>query len=120
MRAVTIEPAVLVRRAEEYLVLVREEAQQNPLVNVRLATALCDKFSLILVEWEQLPLVARPWLAGAIYYFSAENDDEPDFSSPTGFEDDVEVFNACIRLAQRDELPYVPISIETLCPNRLV
>lgn len=29
-----------------------------------------------------------------------ENDDEPDFTSPIGFEDDTEVLNACLRLAQ--------------------
>ena len=103
LRAATIEPAALVSRASDYLCRVENEAGRNRLVNVRLATALQEKFGLLILEWERLPEVARPWLAGAIYYFSAEQDDEPDLVSSIGFEDDVAVFNACVRFARREE-----------------
>ncbi len=98
-----MEPAELMSRAAEYLRRVQNEAVRNRLVNLRLATALQDKFGVLILEWERLPEAARPWLAGAIYYFSAEQDDEPDFTSPIGFEDDVAVYNACVRFARRDE-----------------
>ena len=55
----------------------------------------------------QLADASQFWLRAAIYYF-AHDDDEPDFSSPIGFEDDAEVLNACLRLAGRDDLCLKP------------
>jgi uncharacterized membrane protein YkvA (DUF1232 family) len=73
---------------------------QNPMVNLRLATAIRDVIEQVLSAWDDLPPAARAWLAGAILYFAKNNDDEPDFTSPIGFEDDAEVLNACLRLAK--------------------
>jgi hypothetical protein len=37
-------------------------------------------------------------------YFASCDDDEPDLSSPIGFEDDTEILNACLRFASLDDL----------------
>jgi len=73
--------------------------QRNPLINIRLAQALYDIIRHLTTHWHTLRPEARPWLAGAILYFVKSDDEEPDFASPIGFEDDAEVLNACLRLA---------------------
>ncbi|PYP82899.1 MAG: hypothetical protein DMF61_24865 [Blastocatellia bacterium AA13] len=78
--------------------------QANRLNNVRLAAAIRDSIIAAASEWENLSMVARHWLAAAILYFAQADDQEPDFSSPIGFEDDAEVLNSCLRFAQLDEL----------------
>lgn len=37
-------------------------------------------------------------------YFATRNDNEPDFQSPLGFEDDAEILNACLKFIDRDDL----------------
>jgi uncharacterized membrane protein YkvA (DUF1232 family) len=96
--------AVLLQRVDEHLQRARDAHRNHPLVNVRLATALTDLFRAIVEGWETIPAEARPWLRGAMAYFVSTDDEEPDFSSPLGFEDDVDVLNACLRLAGLDEL----------------
>jgi uncharacterized membrane protein YkvA (DUF1232 family) len=78
--------------------------QHNPFVNLRLAQALCDTIQQLATNWHTLRPEARFWLSGAILYFAKSDDDEPDFTSPIGFEDDAEVLNACLRLARLDDL----------------
>ena len=78
--------------------------ERNRLVNLRLATAISETVDAVVTRWDQLPTNTRDWLAGAFLYFANCNDDEPDFSSPIGFEDDAEVLNSCLRFAKLDEL----------------
>jgi hypothetical protein len=78
--------------------------QTNHLINVRLAAAIRDSITAAVSEWNNLSTVARPWLSAAILYFAKSDDQEPDFSSPIGFEDDAEVLNSCLRFAQLDDL----------------
>lgn len=79
-------------------------AVSNRLINVKLARAIGEVIELVLDQWMSLPDSARYWLAGAMLYFASSNDDEPDFSSPIGFEDDTEVLNACLRYANLNHL----------------
>ena len=78
--------------------------ERNRLVNLRLATAIHEAIAKVAERWDELSAAARNWLAGAFLYFSKCNDDEPDFDSPIGFEDDTEVLNACLRFAKLDDL----------------
>lgn len=99
-----LHPDVLWRRAELHLQTAEKAAESNRLVNIRLAMAILDVIRQILDQWETLPERHRYWLAGAMFYFSSSNDDEPDFSSPIGFEDDTEVLNACLKFANLNHL----------------
>ncbi len=74
------------------------------MINLRLATAIVEVIERVVGDWNSLPADARSWLAGAMHYFCKCNDDEPDFSSPIGFEDDTEVLNACLRFAKLNDL----------------
>lgn len=97
-------PQSLLERASHHLAETRITYQSNKLVNVRLATAIRDVIETIVAQWEKLETSSSFWLAGAILYYASSDDDEADLTSPIGFEDDVEVLNACLRFAHLDEL----------------
>jgi uncharacterized membrane protein YkvA (DUF1232 family) len=94
----------LLADAREHLSLTLQEYEKNPIINLRLATAIVQVIEQVVAGWNTLPSNARHWLAGALHYFSHSDDDEPDFSSPIGFEDDVEVLNACLNFAGLNHL----------------
>jgi hypothetical protein len=91
--------SALCQAVEQHLSATAAVHAQNPLVNLRLATAIRDVIEQVLSIWDNLTPAACTWLAGAMLYFAKSNDDEPDFTSPIGFEDDAEILNACLRLA---------------------
>lgn len=97
-------PAHLLQAADNHLERVREANQRNPFINYRLAEALWEVMRTVVYDWNQIADIARPWLLGAMHYFAGDNDEEPDFTSPIGFEDDAEVLNACLRFAGREDL----------------
>jgi uncharacterized membrane protein YkvA (DUF1232 family) len=92
-------PADLLRQAEKHLEAVRIAHRRNAMINVRLAEAICGVIRTVVADWDSLPTPSHSWLRAAIYYFANCDDDQPDFTSPIGFEDDTEVLNACFRLA---------------------
>jgi hypothetical protein len=77
---------------------------QNRMVNARLAKAIAEVAERILQDWESFTIDQRYWLGGAIYYFADSRDNEHDFNSPIGFEDDAEVLNVCLAFANRPAL----------------
>lgn len=93
-------------RGEVAAHLGRAEAayQRSRIVNLRLASAIANAIETVLNGWNSLESNERAWLAGAIFYFAKCDDDEPDFDSPIGFEDDAEILNACLRFAGLDDL----------------
>ncbi len=95
--------------ALDHLAATVEAHRQNALINVRLARAICDRFETISGRWEELTPIARFWLGGAVHYFVMSQDEESDHASPLGFEDDAEVLNACLRLA---DLPVLCLNIQ--------
>jgi uncharacterized membrane protein YkvA (DUF1232 family) len=103
-RATTLTAPELLQAAQRHLEAASRARGQNPLVNLRLARAICDTIQEVISEWETLTPGARHWLAGAILYFASSDDEEPDLTSPIGFEDDVEVLNACLCFAHLEHL----------------
>lgn len=94
----------LMELANRHLAETREAHQNNRLVNLRLASAIREVLASVVAQWEQIDANASFWLAGAILYYASSDDDEVDLTSPIGFDDDVEVLNACLRLAHLDSL----------------
>lgn len=100
----SMSAAQLQQAADRHLSEVHLAYQSNRLVNVRMATAIRDTIEKVTSQWDELPPGALVWLAGAVLYFANSDDDEADLTSPIGFEDDVEVLNACLRFARLEEL----------------
>lgn len=100
-RSETLETSELRRRVQQHLNDSRIAHSRNRIVNLRLATAIADLAESLLSEWESIPKEHRIWFGGAILYFADSRDNEHDFSSAIGFEDDAEVLNACLKHAGR-------------------
>ncbi|QQE65072.1 hypothetical protein GFS31_17570 [Leptolyngbya sp. BL0902] len=98
-RADAIDLAYLGNRVQAHLQRARFAAQGSSLVNLAQAEALATTYDRLLGQWATLPAVSQPWLKGAMLYFVETDDDDPDFESPAGLEDDVVVLNACLHLA---------------------
>ena len=94
----------LLSMAEAYLKRIRMLHSKNLHINVRLAEAIVHTFQEFFDDWENIPPHARSWCRGMVQYFCVSDDDEHDFTSPTGFEDDAKIMNACLRLAGREDL----------------
>ncbi|MCI0523636.1 MAG: hypothetical protein L0Y75_00095 [Acidobacteria bacterium] len=103
-RASLFTPSELLAEANCHVDAASAAYQRNRLVNLRLAMAIRDTIEKLTAVWDEQSEAARPWLAAAILYFSHADDDEPDFNSAIGFEDDVEALNACLRFAELDDL----------------
>lgn len=97
----------LLVKVQEHLEKIRMVAQSNPIIHLSLVEALAQTYEHLGVIWNKIPSHIYPWLKGAMYYFINPDDEDHDFESPIGFEDDVEVLNACLRLGD----------LETLCLN---
>lgn len=98
----------LANLAAQHLSDTAEAHGINPMINLRLAQALTDSIKTALAGWDTLSATGKYWLAGAILYFSNSNDDEPDFDSPIGFEDDAEILNACLEFVGMPKLRVNP------------
>ena len=99
-----ISEAELVKEAEDHVQNARLAAEQNCMVNVAMAEGLLAVIRRLADQWNSIPPHAEPWCKGMIRYFTMCADDEDDFSSPIGFDDDAEVINACLILAGRSDL----------------
>ncbi|BBO92635.1 hypothetical protein DSCOOX_58150 [Desulfosarcina ovata subsp. ovata] len=98
----------LLKQAARHLEKVRCAHIENLFVNFKLARHIYQTFQRLTDEWENIPSHGKPWLKGMIRYFTLSSDLECDFTSPIGFDDDVEIMNACLRLAGREELCIAP------------
>lgn len=108
----TISPDTLLEDVRGHLNRIREAAQENPFVNTRLAEGIVDRLHVAVAHWDRIPGEAQPWMKAAMAYFADTFDEVPDLASPIGLEDDCEVLNACLRLANRDDLCLDPADFD--------
>ncbi|MFH1138032.1 MAG: hypothetical protein V1816_18330 [Pseudomonadota bacterium] len=94
----------LLQQAERHLKNAVKARESNSFVNVPLAAALYQSIMAMASQFDRLPPLSQPWCRGMISYFAARADEENDFNSPIGFEDDAEVINACLRFAGLEDL----------------
>ncbi len=78
--------------------------ERNLMVNLRLATAITEAIAKTFEKWDQLQGHHKHTLKGAFAYFTKSDDEDSDFDSVSGFEDDAEVLNACLRFSGLSEL----------------
>ncbi|MDB2686881.1 hypothetical protein N9Y42_06685 [Mariniblastus sp.] len=108
-RASSLDEETLLKQVRTHQQDAVRAHERNRLVNLRLATALCESIERAFAEPASLDTGTRYWLKGGALYFADSNDDEPDFTSALGFEDDAELLNACLKHAR---LPELCITIE--------
>ena len=94
----------LLGEAMRHVERTRRAYTKNPLINLPLAEAIAGTIKSLVDDWDKVPQHACSWCKGMMRYFVSSDDEEPDFASPIGFDDDAEVLNACLRLAGREDL----------------
>ena len=94
----------LTSEIDNHVTLATAAKAEFQMLNLSLANLIGEHLKSALVYWDTLNESQQLWMLGAIGYFVDREDEEDDFRSPIGFEDDAEVFNACIRFAGHDEL----------------
>ena len=99
-----LSPMELLNLAEEHLEKVRWAHSKNIFINFKLAKEIFNTFRVVTTQWGNLPKHCYPWLRGMMRYFTLSTDLESDFTSPIGFDDDVDIMNACLKLAGCEDL----------------
>ena len=96
--------AELTSDIDKHVSLATAAKAEYQMLNLSLATLIGERLKSALGYWDTFNESQQFWILGAIAYFVDSDDEEDDFRSPIGFEDDAEVFNACIRFAGHDDL----------------
>jgi uncharacterized membrane protein YkvA (DUF1232 family) len=81
-----------------------EQFKQNPIIDFETAEKLAALFITLEKNWDSYNEKAQEYFKAAMYYFAISEDDEPDFTSFTGFDDDVAIINACLKYAELDDM----------------
>lgn len=81
-----------------------EKFKENVLIDFEAAEKMAAAIKGLEKCWDSLDTKAQRYFKVAMYYFAISEDDEPDFSSFTGFDDDVAVLNACLKYAELDDM----------------
>ena len=93
----------LIAACRKHVVVARQVAFERSVVNVPLAREICAVYEGLIREWNLLSEEVKPWLKAGMFYFAMSQDDEPDFDSPDGFNDDLLVLNTCLERAGFNE-----------------
>ena len=99
-RGQLMSPDHLLQAAYAHLEDIQGLHVQRPEVDAATAEAICHVLDRIVSEWDTFTPVEQSWLRGALRYFSKSHDDYPDLERG-GFDDDLEVLNACLRYVHR-------------------
>lgn len=96
-------------RVDGHLRAVREHVEAGGAGNLGLAEGIAAALSRLIDGSGTLDARGRSWLRGAVEYFVAIEDSQPDLASESGLDDDAGVVNAVMR-ALGDEDGFVEIS----------
>jgi len=96
-------PDRLLQAAYAHLEDVRVAQIEKPELDTQLPEVICQVLGRIVADWDQFSPAEQSWFRGALWYFTKSDDDCHDLQHG-GFCDDVEVLNACLCFAHRNEL----------------
>ncbi len=97
-------PADLTRRVLTHLDAAESHAANSALVDAPLARRVATGLLTLLDHWTELPEPHQRLLQAACEYFVETTDDDHDFHSVIGFEDDAELLNHVASALGRDDL----------------
>ena len=72
-------------------------------IDIKSAVSLASSFSRCGSSWWDIAEEKRAWIKAAMFYFAHTGDDEPDFTSILGFDDDRRIANACFAVCGFEE-----------------
>lgn len=68
-------------------------AAHDPFVDAEKARKVARSCLALLDAWQTLPPPRRGWVKAACLYFAERDDEDDDFESDSGFDDDAEIVN---------------------------
>ena len=89
----------LILACRKHVEIAREVACEHSVVNYSLAREICGVYEGLVREWNLISEDLKPWFKAGMFYFALSHDDEPDFQSMDGFDDDCLVLNTCLEKA---------------------
>ena len=98
----------LLRLVERHRTRAQEVAAADPFVDLRRAIQVADACIALLDALPTLSGSDQSWVSAACLYFADTDDEEDDFSSVVGFDDDAEVVN---HVAARLGLDHIRIDL---------
>ncbi|MCB9795326.1 MAG: hypothetical protein H6741_21695 [Alphaproteobacteria bacterium] len=97
-------PEALRAQVLAHLQRAHDAVARDPFVDGARAEQVGAGCLALLDAWDVTPASQRALVQAACLYFAQEDDDEDDFASMVGFEDDAELFNHVVAELGRDAL----------------
>ncbi|MCB9676094.1 MAG: hypothetical protein H6737_13320 [Alphaproteobacteria bacterium] len=91
-------------RVEAHVAAARKASQEGAPVDVRRAERIAEVCNTLLAGMESLSSSDQSLVKAACLYFADADDDEDDFQSMVGLEDDVQVLHYVLAQLGRDDL----------------
>jgi hypothetical protein len=98
------DPSDLRQAVDGHLATAERAAADSAFVDVGLARHIAGACHALLDSWPTLAPANRQLVQAACRYFADPDDDEDDFDSIIGFEDDAELLNHVVAALGRDDL----------------
>lgn len=98
----------LSKLVDDYVELAKQSLSKNEFIDIESAEKLAEISHFLISRFDKFTKEQKSLAVASIYYFVESDDDEHDFDSMFGFEDDVEVMN---RILDKLELSEKKIEI---------
>ena len=83
----------LAKIVDEYFAFAKKSLNDNEFIDIDSAALLTEVSHYLISQFDNLSEDDKRYVVAAIYYFVESDDEEHDFNSMFGFEDDIEVMN---------------------------
>ena len=83
----------LTKIVDEYFAFAKKSLNDNEFIDIDSAALLIEVSHYLISQFDNLSEDDKRYVVAAIYYFVESDDEEHDFNSMFGFEDDIEVMN---------------------------
>jgi len=98
----------LSKLVDEYVELAKQSLSSNEFIDIKSAEKLAEISHYLISQFDSFNKEQKSLAVASIYYFVESDDNEHDFDSMFGFEDDIEVMN---RILDKLELSEKKIEI---------
>jgi len=98
----------LIKLVNNYVSLAKKSLSKNEFIDIESAEKLAETSHFLISRFDKFTIEQKSLAVASIYYFVESDDDEHDFDSMFGFEDDVDVMN---RILEKLELSEKKIEI---------
>ena len=93
----------LIKLVNNYVSLAKKSLSKNEFIDIESAEKLAETSHFLISRFDKFTIEQKSLAVASIYYFVESDDDEHDFDSMFGFEDDVDVMNRILEILELSE-----------------